>query len=99
MWHFHKACEAAGVHGLWIHDTRRSFITRKLAEGWDYKRIMLITGHKSLYVFNRYNQPSFEDLRAVVSGRSGLRSRQNPNIVPTQRISSGRSQTKSELSV
>ena len=40
----------------------------KVREGWDYKRIMAITGHKTFAVFQRYNNPSEEDLQEVVAG-------------------------------
>jgi hypothetical protein len=42
-------------------------VTQKVREGWDYKRIMTITGHKTFAVFQRYNNPSEEDLKAVVA--------------------------------
>jgi len=42
-------------------------VTRKVREGWDYKRIMAITGHKTFAVFQRYNNSSEEDdIKAVV---------------------------------
>jgi hypothetical protein len=43
-------------------------VTRKVREGWDYKRIMAITGHKTFAVFQRYNNPSEDDLKEVVAG-------------------------------
>jgi integrase len=64
--HYRQAIQTSGVRGLWVHDFRRTFITRKLAEGWDYKRIMLITGHRSLVVFDRYAKPTLEHLREVL---------------------------------
>jgi Ca2+-binding EF-hand superfamily protein len=42
-------------------------VTRKVREGWDYKRIMAITGHKTFAVFQRDNNLTEEDLREVVS--------------------------------
>ena len=51
---------------LRFHDLRHTFVTRKVREGWDYKRIMAITGHKTFAVFQRYNNPSEEDIKAVV---------------------------------
>ena len=50
-----------------FHDLRHTFVTRKVSEGWDYKRIMAITEHKTFAVFQRYNNPSEEDLKAVVA--------------------------------
>ena len=41
-------------------------MTRKVREGWDYKRIMAITDHKTFAVFQCYNNPSEDDIREVV---------------------------------
>ena len=63
---FVAACRRAGLTDLHFHDLRHTFVTRKVREGWDYKRIMAITGHKTFAVFQRYNNPSEEDIKAVV---------------------------------
>jgi integrase len=63
---FKTACRKAGLEGLHFHDLRHTFVTRKVREGWDYKRIMAITGHRTFAVFQRYNNPSEEDIKAVV---------------------------------
>jgi integrase len=57
------ACRNAKLEDLRFHDLRHTFVTRKVREGWDYKRIMAITGHKTFAVFQRYNNPTKEDLR------------------------------------
>jgi site-specific recombinase XerD len=59
-------CRNAGLTDLHFHDLRHTFVTGKVREGWDYKRIMAITGHKTFAVFQRYNNPSEEDIKAVV---------------------------------
>jgi integrase len=61
------ACGKASLVGLHFHDLRHTFVTRKVREGWDYKRIMAITGHKTFSVFQRYNNPSEDDIKEVVS--------------------------------
>jgi integrase len=63
---FKTACRKAGLMDLHFHDLRHTFVTRKVREGWDYKRIMAITGHKTFAVFQRYNNPSEEDIKEVV---------------------------------
>ena len=63
---FVAACRRAGLTDLHFHDLRHTFVTRKVREGWDYKRIMAITGHKTFAVFQRYNNPSEDDIKAVV---------------------------------
>jgi len=64
---FQTACRNAKIDGLRFHDIRHTFVTRKVKEGWDYKRIMAITGHKTFAVFQRYNNPSEEDVKEVVA--------------------------------
>lgn len=63
---FNAACRRAGIEGFCFHDLRHTFVTRKVREGHDYKSIMAITGHKTFAVFQRYNNPSEEDVKAVV---------------------------------
>jgi integrase len=64
---FQTACRKAEIEGLHFHDIRHTFVTRKVREGWDYKRIMAITGHKTFAVFQRYNNPSEEGVKEVVA--------------------------------
>jgi len=61
------ACRKAGLENFRFHDLRHIFVTRKVRQGWDDKRIMAITGHKTFAVFQRYNNPTEEDLREVVT--------------------------------
>jgi integrase len=63
---FKTACRNAGVEGLWIHDIRATFATRKISEGFDRDWVKMITGHRTDNVFRRYNRPSLESLRRVV---------------------------------
>jgi len=56
----------ADLTGLHFHDLRHTFVTHKVREGWDYKRITVITGHKAFATFQRYNKPSEEDIKAVM---------------------------------
>ncbi len=63
---FVAACRRAGLADLHFHDLRHTFVTRKVREGWDYKRIMSISGHKTFAVFQRYNNPTEDDIKEVV---------------------------------
>ena len=63
---FLAACRRAGLTDLRFHDLHHTFVTRKVREGWDYKHIMAITGHKTFATFQRYNNPTEEDVKAVV---------------------------------
>jgi len=65
---FATACEKAKVQGLWIHDLRASFATRKINERFDRDWVRMITGHRTDHVFKRYNRPTPEHLKAVVAG-------------------------------
>lgn len=65
---FINAVERAKLEDVHFHDLRRSFVTRKVTEGWDRDHVKAITGHRTDKVFARYNKPSLETLRAVVEG-------------------------------
>src|SRR5262249_21330728 len=65
---FNGAVTRAGLKDVHFHDLRRSFVTRKVTEGWDRDHVKAITGHRTDKVFARYNKPSLETLRAVVEG-------------------------------
>ena len=63
---FHAACRRAGIENFHFHDLRHTFVTRKVQEGWDYKHMMAITGHRTFATFQRYDNPTEEDVNAVV---------------------------------
>jgi integrase len=65
---FKTACRKAGLTDLHFHDLRHTFVTRKVREGWDYKRSMASTGHTTFTTFQRNNNPSEDDIKAVVLG-------------------------------
>jgi integrase len=65
---FINAVKRAKLNDVHFHDLRRSFVTRKITEGWDRDHVKAITGHRTDKVFARYNKPSLETLRAVVEG-------------------------------
>ena len=69
-------------------------ITRKVREGWDYKRIMAITGHKTFAVFQRYNNPTEEDLREVVMTTPHAR----PNESVGKLLANGRTRLEAKSS-
>jgi integrase len=52
---FERACPKAGVTDATVHDLRHSFVTMPRRAGIDYFRIMAITGHKTMAVFNRHH--------------------------------------------
>jgi hypothetical protein len=50
---------------LRFDDFRHTFVTRKVRKGWDYKRVMAVTGHKTSAVFRCDNTPGQEDIKEV----------------------------------
>lgn len=65
-----KAMVKAGIKGLWVHDLRGTFITRKvIEEGYDRKIVKMVTGHSTDYAFERYLRPSLEHQREMMKGR------------------------------
>ena len=69
-WDFRAVCKAQGIMGLWLHDLRSTFATRKLRDGWDRELIKQFTGHRSDYAFRRYSRPTLDDLRRFI-GQDG----------------------------
>jgi integrase len=69
-WRWDKACAAAGVTGLWIHDLRGTWCTARIRAGKDRKFVKAISGHATDHVFERYLRPTLEDLRQVVGSQA-----------------------------
>jgi integrase len=52
---FPKACKAAGIEGLMVHDLRRSAVRNLMNAGVQQAVAMQISGHRDASVFQRYN--------------------------------------------
>ena len=67
---FVHACQRAKIEDFHFHDLRHCFVTRSRREGYQDRRIMSITGHKTMSVFTRYDTVDREaeetELREIV---------------------------------
>jgi integrase len=66
-----QAMSKAGIRGLWVHDLRGTFISRKVfEEGYDRELVKEVTGHATNSAFERYLRPSAQHMRAMLQGRN-----------------------------
>jgi integrase len=73
---FSRACQQAGLGGVWLHDLRRSFVTNARRYGVPESVVMRMSGHRTRSVFDRYNIVCEEDLRRAVETIVDARLRQ-----------------------
>ena len=68
---FQRTCQKADLANARSHGFRHTFVTNARRAKIDYFRIMAITGHKTLRIFQRYNLIDEGDLQEAMTTLQG----------------------------
>jgi integrase len=84
---FQRTRLKVGLTNARFHDLRRTFVTNARRAKIDYFRIMAITGHKTLRVFQRYNLIDEGDLQeAMITLQTYLTAQEMDTSIATSAI-------------
>jgi hypothetical protein len=64
---FQRTCQRAGLTNARFHDLRQTCMTNARRAKIDYLRLMAITGHRTLRVFQRYSLIDEGDLQDAMT--------------------------------
>ena len=82
------ACAKCGLAGRIFHDLRRSAVRNLIRSGVQERVAMMISGHKTRSVFDRYNIVSEQDLTDAVRKLQKFQDAAEPACQPVQAVSS-----------
>jgi integrase len=83
-----SACAKSGLTGRIFHDLRRSAVRALIRSGVQERVAMMISGHKTRSVFDRYNIVSEQDLTDAVRKLQKFQDAAEPACQPAQAVSS-----------
>lgn len=69
---FEKACEAAGIEGLRIHDLRHSFATLAIQGGASLYDVQTLLGHSDISMTQRYAHMVDDSLQKATDNMAGM---------------------------